>query len=363
VREQRAQHPEQLVRVDGLREVTVEPRLARPLSVPIASKGRQRERGHAARRLVQRARPANERVTILARQTDVAEDDVERRRSELGRALLRRADRHDARPRAREDHSHDLPRLRIVLDEQDARALDARRQIARTVARRHAGLHRGHERQRDGERRPLPFAVRMRRDAPAVHLDELARDREADAETACPASRAAVGLAEALEDVRQKTGDDPASRVGDAQYDLGIRSRQGDLDASVGGRELDRVREQVGDDLLQPIGVATDADRAAVYRANDADALPFGRRRERIDRTRDDGTDVDRLQPERHLAGHDAGDVEQVVDQAGPARRRSARSLRRPIRPSRTGGCLAAAPTPTSGARSAASAARAKRPR
>ena len=46
----------------------------------------------------------------------------------------------------------------------------------------------------------------------AVHLDQVADDREAEAETALGARARRVGLPEALEDVRQEGGLDAAAR-------------------------------------------------------------------------------------------------------------------------------------------------------
>src|ERR1043166_7615046 len=71
------------------------------------------------------------------------------------------------------------------------------------------------ERQPDAEGRAVADAAARRRDGAAVKLDEVARDGEAEAEAAVLARDALVGLAEAVEDVRQEFGRDAAPRVGD----------------------------------------------------------------------------------------------------------------------------------------------------
>src|SRR3982751_6540941 len=66
----------------------------------------------------------------------------------------------------------------------------------------------------------------------------------------------AVGLAEAVEDMRQKVCADSLPRV--AHDDLGAASlsRQCDAHLAAFGGELDSIRQQVPDNLLQAVGVA-----------------------------------------------------------------------------------------------------------
>ena len=72
--------------------------------------------------------------------------------------------------------------------------------------RRHAPVVRGSagQRQRDDERRSAAFARAGGTDGAAVQLDEVLDDRQAEAQPAVQAGRRGVGLAEALEDVRQE---------------------------------------------------------------------------------------------------------------------------------------------------------------
>ena len=90
-----------------------------------------------------------------------------------------------------------------------------------------------------------------------------------------------VGLAEAVEDVRQEFGLDAHAGVDDADLDVRVDPLQQHLHLAALGRELHGVGEQVPDDLLEPCGVAGDGARERVEHLLDADALGVGRRHAR----------------------------------------------------------------------------------
>ena len=69
----------------------------------------------------------------------------------------------------------------------------------------------------DDEVRPLVLPVAVRLDRSVVQLDEMADDREPEPDTAVRACRRAVGLAKALEDVREEFGRDADAGVADAE--------------------------------------------------------------------------------------------------------------------------------------------------
>src|SRR6185436_16410811 len=91
-----------------------------------------------------------------------------------------------------------------------------------------------------------------------VHLDEVPRQREPDAEPAELARRAGVRLPEALEDVRQVLGGDADAAVLHADHDRPVVAPRAQRDSAARRRELDRVRQQVPQDLLQPIAIGAD---------------------------------------------------------------------------------------------------------
>src|SRR5262249_15863129 len=70
----------------------------------------------------------------------------------------------------------------------------------------------------------------------------------------CPGA-AAVGLTEGLEDSGQEVRGDPLSGVAHDDPDLALERLDPHLDPPGGRRELERVAEQVRDDLLQADGV------------------------------------------------------------------------------------------------------------
>ena len=135
----------------------------------------------------------------------------------------------------------------------------------------------------------------------------------------CDARAAAVGLAEAVEDVRAGTSASMPAPVSVTRIaTCAVDAVEPHLDAPAVRRELHRVAEQVPDDLLQPVGVAVDLV-AASPSSVDCELrcrLRLGRGPDRVDRGLDDrrrasiGRDV---QPQ--LAGGDARDVEQVLDE------------------------------------------------
>ena len=88
---------------------------------------------------------------------------------------------------------------------------------------------------------------------------------------------AAVGLAEPVEDVGQEIRADAHAVV--AHPDLGVAvagALQADLDAAAGRGELDGVREQVPDHLLQAVGIAGDRPASGVEAQLEADLLAVG---------------------------------------------------------------------------------------
>jgi hypothetical protein len=82
-------------------------------------------------------------------------------------------------------------------------------------------------------------------------------------------------------------------------------------------RELDGVREEVPHDLLEPIGVPEHRPGGGVEAGRKTEALRVEGGVHRVDRRADDRGEVDgaRLHPE--TSGHDARDVEEVLDHPG----------------------------------------------
>src|SRR5207302_11302124 len=112
---------------------------------------------------------------------------------------------------------------------------------------------------RDGEGKRAALAGRaLHPDPPAVHLDQPARDRQPQPGTLVLAADPALTLLEAFEDalgVFRRHAD-----AGIADADAQLRSLAFGRDAHAAGlRELDRVAQQVQENLLQLWSIRKDA--------------------------------------------------------------------------------------------------------
>src|SRR4029078_10610672 len=70
----------------------------------------------------------------------------------------------------------------------------------------------------DPERGALALALAARLDRSAVQVDQLLHDREPEPEPAEAARRRRVGLAEAIEEMRQEVRADPDARIADLEH-------------------------------------------------------------------------------------------------------------------------------------------------
>ena len=123
---------------------------------------------------------------------------------------------------------------------------------------------------------PLPFALALRRDGAAVQLDQVAHDAPGRGpRPAVRARRGAVGLAEALEDVRQELGLMPAPGVRHREHPSEPCAPPADTSTRPPvGRELDRVGEQVPD-APAAAGRGRRAPRAARARSRVSSVTPL----------------------------------------------------------------------------------------
>ena len=108
----------------------------------------------------------------------------------------------------------------------------------------------------DRERRALVVARALRENLPAMQLDELLHDGQAKSQPAVLSPRGAIALPEAIEYEGKQPGLDPLARICDDDSGVCTRMIEQDLYAPARGRELDRVGEQVPDDLMQADGIA-----------------------------------------------------------------------------------------------------------
>src|SRR5207247_2379650 len=136
--------------------------------------------------------------------------------------------------------------------------------------------------------RAAALTLALRAHGTTVQLDEMAHDREAEAEAAVATRARALRLAKAIEDVRQELRTDAGARV---RHDDACLARPGfehHVDATARWRELDRVRQEVPDDLLEAVRI----DRGGHGRSRQAriehDLLAVGGRAHAVDGALDD---------------------------------------------------------------------------
>ncbi len=168
-------------------------------------------------------------------------------------------------------------------------------------------------------------AAALRRQRAVHQLGQAAADRQPEPRAAVPARDGDVDLAERPEQPAHGFGRDADAGVADVDRDLPAPGRAASppLDRVAAeaelhlarGRELQRVREEVEDDLADPARVAEHAGRElVVHRVGQLDVVVGRRRREQVEGTLDDAAQVHRLRVELDLAGLDLGEVEDVVD-------------------------------------------------
>src|SRR5262249_12343700 len=140
-------------------------------------------------------------------------------------------------------------------------------------------------------------------------------ESQAEAEAAVPSSARRVGLAEAVKDVWQEIRADAFARVAHGDANVWVHALQLRFDATALRRELDRVGEQVPDDLLQPDRIAGDLTNFGGQVGLERDALRLRRRVDRPNRILYHRDQVHRADGESELPTNDAGRVQQIVDQ------------------------------------------------
>ena len=149
-------------------------------------------------------------------------------------------------------------------------------------------------------------------DLPAVPLDELARERQADSEAGRDPRRRRVGLRESFEDVRQELGIDAGTGVAHRDARQVVRFHD-DVDRAVSRRELDRVGQQVPHDLPQAVGVAPDDQRPAAARYVQGHSLRRSRHCNLGDGLVHNRVERDRAHLKMQTARQRLRDVEQVT--------------------------------------------------
>ena len=127
-----------------------------------------------------------------------------------------------------------------------------------------------------------------------------------------------VGIAGLLERTTQPLqvgGGHADAGVRDDDFEIGADRLERDRYRAVGGREFDRVRQQVEHDLLERPAIGRDLDRLVRQDPGQFDALVIGRQSHEGDPGRDHLAGVEPLDRQRIAVSLDLGHVQHVVDQ------------------------------------------------
>src|SRR5262245_26906867 len=163
------------------------------------------------------------------------------------------------------------------------------------------------------ERRALVLTT-LRPDAAAVELDELLADRQPETRASGAAGDRVIELLERLEEPRQVVLANSDAGVGDAQPD-GVRlGDDADQHAALRG-ELDRIRQQIEQDLLDLRPVGRQRRQLERHVLLDLQLLAAGERGRRLDALVDQLVQIDLLGQHLELARLDTREVEDPVDE------------------------------------------------
>ena len=170
--------------------------------------------------------------------------------------------------------------------------------------------------QPDDELAALAEPVASDLDRALVQRDQLLHQREPDAEAAGRDRACPVGLREHLEDAREHVRGDANARVLEAHDGLLSLDRRLHPEGALRGRVLDRVLQQVVENLREAFAIGFDLDRAVREEHAKVVALLVELRARGIgdflqELLHHDGTDL-----QLHFPGADARGVEQVIHQA-----------------------------------------------
>ena len=287
----------------------VEPRRERALPVALLAESGQRDDQRAAH-LRQLAEPADDFISVHRRQPDVEQDHVRRENARLfqgGGTVMGDAHVVPVQSNAfRQRHR----RIHVVVDDQHAPAMRGGGQ-GPDVERRHAFHGAG---DRHGERRAIPEAGALHLHRASVQLHQPADERKADPEAALGVILGAGNLDEGVEERRQRLGRDADAAVANTDFQLAVPLARGQIHAAAIRRVLDRVGEQVAEDLLQPHRIRLDHQR--ILREGDRQLLAAGarHRRHRVRRLGEGLPDGKSALAQFDLPAADPRDVEQLVD-------------------------------------------------
>ena len=168
------------------------------------------------------------------------------------------------------------------------------------------------DRDRERERRAAPF-LGLDPDPAAVAFDDVARDREAESRAAAPDARP-VGLVEALEDALLVRLRDARPVVDDRGDDLAAGGPHRDPHLAAVGAELDRVVDEVDEDLAEARLVGADRREPGRDVDHQRDRVALGEQPQPLDGALREPAEIDVVRQRQLAAALDPGEVEELAD-------------------------------------------------
>src|SRR5882724_6237816 len=174
-------------------------------------------------------------------------------------------------------------------------------------------LRRRDTRQPNDELASAPRAIAERLDPSAVELPESAHECETDAEPALRVIEPARALRGQVEHVRDQIERNADAGVGNADYREVLLAADANADRAARRGVLDRVRQEIRDDLVEPRRVGARPDRLGPN-VDDVTLEPT-HARQVAHRPLNTGRQVQWLTSQDDVSAGDVGDIEEIVDQ------------------------------------------------
>ena len=263
-------------------------------------------------------------MAVKTRQPEIQKNQVGHGRYHRGHGFGAVANLHDLITRHAQQLRHGLTRILVVLD--------VHQTSTDRFSRRGPWFRR--QRCRDGRKAQREQAALVRASAaglhrPAVQRDQLLHQRQADAHAALQTVGRRRSLDEGFEDVAQQLGIHADPGIAHLHHRHAAVAVRRHIHRAAGQRELEGVGQQVVEDLLHAHGVAA---HPHVLRANgDVVALSRCGGPHRLHAMVHGFGQVQRLQLQHDLPGHQAAGVQQVVDDAAEVPVLALEYLQRPL--------------------------------
>ena len=202
--------------------------------------------------------------------------------------------------------------LRLHRRDRAPERLAVRAALEQRLLRLRVGLAEGHL---HVQRAPLPEARALGPHLPAVQLDQLAHQREADAGPLVAARRRVVHLREAVEDPLELIGGNPHPGVRHRKVHAARLAPHRQLDPPARLRELQRIPDQVHQHLVERIRISVKPLHRLQRSALEPHALALRQPASALDHVAHQPRRIQAQPAHLQLAALDLRQIQQIVDQ------------------------------------------------